>query len=68
MIAVILILSFIILVSLDRSKMIYKTINEINDIDERMKAREKIMNYKIYSLLSSICILIILLYLIFTWN
>jgi hypothetical protein len=68
MIAVILILSFIILVSLDRSKMIYKAINEINDIDERMKAREKIMNYKIYSLLSSICILIILLYLIFTWN
>jgi hypothetical protein len=68
MIAVILILSFIILVSLDRSKMIYKGINEINDIDERMKAREKMMNYKIYSLLSSICILIILLYLIFTWN
>ena len=68
MIAVILILSFIILVSLDRSKMLYKAINEINDIDERMKAREKMMNYKIYSLLSSICILIILLYLIFTWN
>ena len=45
MIAVILILSFIIMVSLDKYNTLYKGINEINDIDEQMKARVKLMNY-----------------------
>ena len=66
--AIILILTFIVIVNLDRYKTVYKTINEINDIDEQMKAREKLMNYKVYAMLSTITILIILLYELFTWG
>jgi hypothetical protein len=68
MIAAILIFSFIIMVSLDKHKTLYKGINEINDIGTQMKAREKLMNYKVYSILSTIGILIIILYALLTWN
>ena len=68
MLAVILILGFIVMVSIDKHKTLYKGINEINDIDEQMKAREKLMNYKVYAMLSTITILIILLYELFTWG
>ena len=68
MLAVILILGFIVMVSIDKHKTLYKSINEINDIDEQMKAREKLMNYKVYAMLSTITILIILLYELFTWG
>jgi hypothetical protein len=68
MIAVILILSFIILVSLDKYNTLYKGINEINSTHEQMKARVKLMNYKVYSIVSTIGILIIILYALLTWN
>jgi hypothetical protein len=56
------------MVSLDKHKTLYKGINEINDIGTQMKAREKLMNYKVYSILSTIGILIIILYALLTWN
>lgn len=68
MLGVILILGFIVMVSLDKHKTLYKSINELNDINEQMKAREKLMNYKVYAMLSSIAIFIILLYELFTCN
>lgn len=68
MLAVILILGFIVMVSIDKHKTLYKGINEINDIDEQMKAREKLMNYKVYAMVSTITIFIILLYELFTWH
>ena len=68
MLAVILILGFIVMVSIDKHKTLYKSINEINDIDEQMKAREKLMNYKVYAMVSTITIFIILLYKLFTCN
>lgn len=68
MMAAVLLLGFIVMVSLDKHKTLYKSINEINDIDDQMKAREKLMNYKVYAMLSTITILIILLYALLTWN
>lgn len=68
MIAAILIFSFIIMVSLDKYYTLYKGINEINSINEQMKARVKLMNYKVYSIVSTIGILIIILYALLTWN
>lgn len=68
MLAAVLLLGFIVMVSIDKHKTLYKRINEINDIDEQMKAREKLMNYKVYTMLSTITILIILLYELFTWG
>lgn len=68
MLGVILILGFIVMVSFDKHKTLYKSINELNDINEQMKAREKLMNYKVYAMLSSIAIFIILLYELFTCN
>lgn len=68
MLAAVLLLGFIAMVSIDKHKTLYKSINEINDIDEQMKAREKLMNYKVYAMLSTITILIILLYELFTWD
>lgn len=68
MIAAVLLLGFIIMVSLDKHKTLYKSINEINDISEQMKAREKLMNYKVYAMISTITIFIILLYELFTWH
>lgn len=68
MLAAVLLLGFIVMVSIDKHKTLYKSINEINDIDEQMKAREKLMNYKVYAMLSTITILIILLYELFTWG
>ena len=68
MLAAVLLLGFIVMVSIDKHKTLYKRINEINDIDEQMKAREKLMNYKVYAMLSTITILIILLYELFTWG
>jgi hypothetical protein len=56
------------MVSLDKYKTLYKGINEINDIGEQMDAREKLINYKVYSILSAIVILIILLYAFLKWN
>lgn len=68
MLAAVLLLGFIVMVSLDKHKTLYKGINEINDIDEQMKAREKLMNYKVYAMVSTITIFIILLYELFTWH
>lgn len=68
MLAAVLLLGFIVMVSLDKHKTLYKGINEINDIDEQMKAREKLMNYKVYAMVSTITIFIILLYELFTCN
>ena len=68
MLAAVLLLGFIVMVSLDKHKTLYKGINEINDIDEQMKAREKLMNYKVYAMVSTITIFIILLYKLFTCN
>ena len=68
MLAAVLLLGFIVMVSIDKHKTLYKGINEINDIDEQMKAREKLMNYKVYAMVSTITIFIILLYKLFTCN
>lgn len=56
------------MVSLDKYNTLYKGINEINSTHEQMKARVKLMNYKVYSIVSTIGILIIILYALLTWN
>ena len=65
--AIILILTFVIIVYLDKYKTVFKSINEINDIQEHMNARNLLMTYKLNVVGSSILILILLLYKIITW-
>jgi len=65
--AIILILMFVIIVYLDKYKTVFKSINEINDIQEHMNARNQLMTYKLNVVGSTILILILLLYKIITW-
>ena len=65
--AIILILTFVIIVYLDKYKTVFKSINEINDIQEHMNARNLLMTYKLNVVGSTILILILLLYKIITW-
>ena len=65
--AIILILMFVIIVYLDKYKTVFKSINEINDIQEHMNARNLLMTYKLNVVGSAILILILLLYKIITW-
>lgn len=65
--AIILILTFVIIVYLDKYKTVFKSINEINDIQEHMNARNLLMTYKLNVVGSAILILILLLYKIITW-
>lgn len=65
--AIILILMFVIIVYLDKYKTVFKSINEINDMQEHMDARNQLMTYKLNVVGSTILILILLLYKIITW-
>ena len=65
--AIILILTFVIIVYLDKYKTVFKGINEIDDIQDHMDARYRLMTYKLNVVGSSILILILLLYKIITW-